>query len=349
MAEKKSRKRKKGEEENNPTKDETDVAKYLRFNLKTKKASLFGDQAFYFSGSSAVNFLLDSKWAEGKGKSSVEFTHRESVVDYLQRILNCGLISRVHVTKTEKKVKKKDSDKKNDEKEKTEEKKADEKKETKSSKDSKTPGSPKPKKDGKEVKKVKKKVKVSLEIHEYQEYFDADDEYYVWIFDPISWKTFILGILLVLGVVVVCLFPLWPESVREYSWYLSVAGAVFVGSIIVLAILRYIIYGILWMATMGKLHFWLLPNLTAECGFFESFVPAYEYSFYSKEDKNSSKDERCDSGPPSDGDSAPTQHVASAKGEDSEESGSLSGKENGDWVKVKKDDADGINGKEDGD
>ena len=39
-------------------------------------------------------------------------------------------------------------------------------------------------------------VKVSLEVHEYQDFFDADDEFYVWIFDPISWKTFILGILL---------------------------------------------------------------------------------------------------------------------------------------------------------
>jgi len=42
----------------------------------------------------------------------------------------------------------------------------------------------------------------------------------------------------VLGVIVVCLFPLWPESVREYSWYLSVAGAVFVGAILVLAICK---------------------------------------------------------------------------------------------------------------
>ena len=34
----------------NPSKDETDVAKYLRFNLPTKKATLFGEQAVYFSG-----------------------------------------------------------------------------------------------------------------------------------------------------------------------------------------------------------------------------------------------------------------------------------------------------------
>ena len=64
-------------------------------------------------------------------------------------MLNYGLFSRVHVTKTEKKVKKKDgSDKKSEEKEKTDEKKPEEKKETKTPKDTKPPNSPKAKKVG---------------------------------------------------------------------------------------------------------------------------------------------------------------------------------------------------------
>ena len=55
---------------------------------------------------------------------------------------------------------------------------------------------------------------------------------------------------------------------------------------------RYIIYGILWVFTMGKLHFWLLPNLTAECGFFESFVPVYEYEFRGSSEKKTKKSKR---------------------------------------------------------
>lgn len=39
----------------------------------------------FLQGSSAVDFLMDSKWATGKTKSTVEFTHRESVTIYLQR------------------------------------------------------------------------------------------------------------------------------------------------------------------------------------------------------------------------------------------------------------------------
>ena len=80
---------------------------------------------------------------------------------------------------------------------------------------------------------------------------------------------------------------------------------------------------------MGKLHFWLLPNLTAECGFFESFVPAYQYTVYKKEEKVEEKSSDVDD----DKDKSPQ-----LENEDESEKS-----ENGDWVKVKKDDA-----KEDG-
>lgn len=34
---------------------------------------------------------------------------------------------------------------------------------------------------------------------------------------------------------------------------------------------------IIWTLTFGKHHFWLLPNLTEDVGFFASFVPLYEH------------------------------------------------------------------------
>ena len=45
------------------------------------------------------------------------------------------------------------------------------------------------------------------------------------------------------------------------------------------SLVRYVIFCFLWAATFGKLKFWLLPNLTADCGFQESFIPVYEYEF----------------------------------------------------------------------
>ena len=90
------------------------------------------------------------------------------------------------------------------------------------------------------------------------------------------------------------------------------------------------------MATMGKFHFWLLPNLTAECGFFESFIPAYEYTVKeaeSIEERRGSETASADVGE--------IETTAEPGKTKSEEDNEDSEKENGDWVKVKKNDADG--------
>ena len=42
-----------------------------------------------------------------------------------------------------------------------------------------------------------------------------------------------------------------------------------------LAVFKYIIFAGVWLLTMGKIKFWLLPNLTEDVGFFDSFVPFY--------------------------------------------------------------------------
>lgn len=103
---------------------------------------------------------------------------------------------------------------------------------------------------------------------------------------------------------------------------------------------------------MGKLHFWLLPNLTAECGFFESFAPTYEYTVKKKED--SDDDQRRDSGSPSDegvGEGGNSGRKSSDNGLKSGDDGrdekpprtndsEDSGRESNEWVKVKKGDAE---------
>lgn len=39
------------------------------------------------------------------------------------------------------------------------------------------------------------------------------------------------------------------------------------------------------MFTWGKHHFWLLPNLTEDCGFFESFKPFYSHKIMGVEEE----------------------------------------------------------------
>lgn len=362
MTERKPKKKKKGESEDAfvLSKDELAVAKHLRFNLTTKKSTLYGDAVEYFMGSQAVDLLLDSKWAKSE-KSSVVFTDRESVSDFLNKLLKSDKIRHVNLIRTEKKVK----EGKDGKKKKTEEKKSEEKKVVED--DGKSTPKGKKGKDGKEPRKVKKKVKITLEVHDHHHFFDADDEAYGWFFDPISAKTFALGILLVLAVIGICLFPLWPENVREYSWYISVAGAVFVGCILALAILRYIVYAVLWVCTLGQLDFWMLPNLTAECGFFESFVPAYEYTFKPKpkedddnEDEDALNEEEMElNETPIEKTDDPVVTIATEDVEEhvtmttdevaveqadevaiDDDNGSSEGSREGDWIRLEKDDAD---------
>lgn len=63
------------------------------------------------------------------------------------------------------------------------------------------------------MEKEKRKRKIRLDMHNEQLFVDGMDAY-VWIYDPIPFHYWIIGALLVLGAIGVCLFPLWPPSVR---------------------------------------------------------------------------------------------------------------------------------------
>merc|ERR1712203_559590 len=123
-----------------------------------------------------------------------------------------------------------------------------------------------------------KKRKIRLEMHYDQVFLDGNDAY-VWLYDPTPWYYYIAGAAIVLGIIAVCLFPLWPMEMRQGVYYLSVAAAGFLVFIIVLAIIKYIIFVIVFIFTPGKLKLWIFPNLTEDVGFFESFWPIYDYTY----------------------------------------------------------------------
>merc|ERR1712079_715205 len=117
----------------------------------------------------------------------------------------------------------------------------------------------------------------------------------VWIYDPTPWYYYIAGTAIVLGIIAVCLFPLWPMEARQGVYYLSVAAAGFLVFIIVLAIIKYILFLLCFIATMGKLKLWIFPNLTEDVGFFESFWPMYVYTYdRPKKEKDSDDEESSD-------------------------------------------------------
>uniref|UniRef100_A0A4W6E5X7 Translocation protein SEC62 n=1 Tax=Lates calcarifer TaxID=8187 RepID=A0A4W6E5X7_LATCA len=286
------------QEVSEPTKEEKAVAKYLRFNCPTKSTNMMGHRVDYFIASKAVDCLLDSKWAKAKKGEEALFTTRESVLDYCNRLLKKQFFHRalkVMKKKPEKDAKKeKEKEKAKGDSSKEEEKKGKKEKEkkkecevaeTKKEKSDDSPGTPKKKKE------VKKKFK--LEPHEDQLFLDGN-EVYVWIYDPVHFKTFAMGLILVIAVIAATLFPLWPAEMRVGVYYLSVAAGCFVASILLLAVARCILFLIIWLVTGGRHHFWFLPNLTADVGFIDSFRPLYTHEYKGPRASNKKGSEKTD-------------------------------------------------------
>uniref|UniRef100_L7M529 Translocation protein SEC62 n=1 Tax=Rhipicephalus pulchellus TaxID=72859 RepID=L7M529_RHIPC len=250
-----------------PTKLEYDVARYLRDKLPIKKTTLLSHKVEYFNAAKAVDCLLESPWATGKPKYEQLFTTRESVVEFMNTLLQHKFFHRAKkIIVTKPKKKKEDDDTGGGTPKATKEKK----------KKDEVDGSKEGTEEKKEVEEIKKKLKLDMHLDQY--FVDANEPF-VWIYDPVPLRTWIFGTLLVVGAVAVCLFPLWPRTVRDYVYYLSIATAFLLGIVISLAFFRQVLFVIIWACTLGRHHFWLLPNLTEDVGFVESFWPIYQYEY----------------------------------------------------------------------
>ncbi|XP_076320232.1 uncharacterized protein LOC143230480 isoform X3 [Tachypleus tridentatus] len=96
--------------------------------------------------------------------------------------------------------------------------------------------------EGKKEEEGEKKKKKIKLDMHLEQVFLDGNEAYVWIYDPIPLKVWIAGTFLV----------------------------------------RMVIFIVIWLLTFGKHHLWLLPNLTEDVGFFESFWPLYHYEYKGK-------------------------------------------------------------------
>jgi len=313
------------------TKEEYAIAKWMRKNVPSKKTKFLSHTVEYFIANKAVDKLMDSPWATSK-KDGEEplFTTRESIVEVMENMLRHKLFHRarkIAIAESELKKKKKDKDKK-DEDDKDKDKESKDKGKDKDKKDKDTseekekeekakedvaessvaegekekgegeggPGSPSTKGDKKRKKQEgeKKRRKIRLDMHLEQRFVDSTDAY-VWLYEPTPYYNYIFGFLVVFAVIAVCLFPLWPSTVRQGVYYLSLAAAGFLVFILALTVIRLVVWGIIWALTFGKHHLWLLPNLTEDVGFLASFWPLYKYECKpggDNEDESSDKKDR---------------------------------------------------------
>ncbi|XP_046342686.2 translocation protein SEC62-like isoform X1 [Haliotis rufescens] len=302
--------RKMDEVQEKPSKEEYAVAKFLRFGVPTRQGRLVGMTVQCFFANKAVDALLESKWS--KQAKEPLFTNRSSCVAFCNRLLQKGLFHRAEKvqrskdrdkTKKKKKLKEGEKDEESNEETVRERKKKEkkgkkdgdtEKEEKKEEVEKKEEGDKKEeKKPEKEEEKKKKERKLKLNMHDDQRFVDGD-EVYVWIYDPVPLKTFLIGLLMVFGATALCLFPLWPEEVRIGVYYLSLAAAGFVGFILSLVVVRLILFCLVWVVSFGKHHFWFLPNLTEDVGFFDSFKPLYKHDYFGKESNPDKEEEKQD-------------------------------------------------------
>jgi len=305
---KQRKKGKKKEQENskppakdNPTKEEYAVARWMRKHIAVKKTKFLNHTVEYFTACKAVDQLLESPWAQpSKPGEEALFTSRESIVEYMDVMLRHKLFHRARkivVPESElKSKKKKDKDKEKDKdsdkdakkvvkevKEKESEQSKKKKEETVTTAAESSQAEEKADKEitGAKHKKEegeKKKRKIRLDMHLQQMFVDGTDAY-VWLYEPTPYYYYFFGFLVVIAVIAVCLFPLWPSSVRQGVYYLSLAAAGFLVFILALAVLRLVVFCMVWGITFGIHHLWLLPNLTEDVGFLASFWPLYKYEY----------------------------------------------------------------------
>ncbi|KHN79338.1 Translocation protein SEC62 [Toxocara canis] len=275
------------------SKEEDAIARFVRFNCPTKTTMFEGNEVHYFAGSKAVDLLYESK-KYGHEAKEVKFATRAAAVAFMRTLLEKGLFFRARKLVAKRKEDKKDgkdkdkgdagkSPKKKPKKDEQSEKEAEKEKKDKNKdkakdSDENDEEEEKEKKSKDKEDEEKKKRKVKLELHQDQSFNDANDVY-VWIFDPTPLFKKVIGALMVLGTIAGCLFPLWPMWLRQGVYYLSLVGLGCFGVLIGIAIARTILFAIIWATTMGRHKLWLLPNLTEDCGFFESFQPWYTYEY----------------------------------------------------------------------
>jgi len=101
--------------------------------------------------------------------------------------------------------------------------------------------------------------------------FDCEGFYAITYEGGSGMKHFLLA-LLIAGVLLICMFPVWPMWAKIGIWYLSVLFLAFYFGVL---IIRMIVYAMFWIVGFD---FWIYPNLNDEyCGFLDSFRPMYSW------------------------------------------------------------------------
>jgi translocation protein SEC62 len=102
------------------------------------------------------------------------------------------------------------------------------------------------------------------------------NSYYIWLYQGSSMKPKLYAAGVLIAIMVVVMFPLWPENMRIGVWYLSMAALGFVGFLLAVSVIRIVMFGLTKVLLSPGI--WIFPNLYADVGFFASFVPLWGWA-----------------------------------------------------------------------
>jgi len=279
------------------TKIQKQVTAWLKDNVPTKRTKfLYSHVVDYFSGKKAVDMLMEeSPWAPPAtilktedNSMSFMFESREHCVEFLDMLLRYKMFHRakkVPVTEENKgkRGKKKDS------------RDSDDGYVEEGSGDMNEGNENLPEKQDivLEEQKQQKKRKIRLDMHLDQIFVDAGDAY-VWLYDPIPWYYWIAGGLIVISIIILCLFPLWPRKLRRGTHWMIWLASCFMVVVMCTGVIKYILYWALYLLSGFKLKFYIFPNLTEDTTFLQSFWPIYSYKYSGelKQDQNTTYNEK---------------------------------------------------------
>ncbi|KAK1348837.1 translocation protein Sec62 [Hamiltosporidium tvaerminnensis] len=113
-------------------------------------------------------------------------------------------------------------------------------------------------------------------------------DFYIWVTESTSSTNLIISLALIFLSLALVMYQVWPSKLRRCTVYVAYPLMAFVVFLIVLGILRLIIFSITFFTNSPGI--WLFPNLFADVGFVDSFIPVWSYHGVDTKPKKNSED-----------------------------------------------------------
>lgn len=103
----------------------------------------------------------------------------------------------------------------------------------------------------------------------------SEDALYAWVLESSQFWTLLGAFGLLLASFGIVMYPLWPASLRNLTWYAMMLVVAFLVFLVIISIVRIIVFGITYF--MLSPGIWIFPNLYEDVSFIDSFIPVWNW------------------------------------------------------------------------